>query len=135
MARRTESERLEAANEGVGRSGLSRRRSRAWAIRGVGKVGGIHCGRSSSRGLGLGLGFDEAEGEVAVLQGERHRAGEGPLGHAVETGARNIDFILQGSLLPRITAELLSGLASGATLSRMVVGLDAEGGLTVTASA
>ncbi len=53
----------------------------------------------------------------------------------VETGARNIDFILQGSLLPRITAELLSGLASGATLSRMVVGLDAEGGLTVTASA
>jgi type VI secretion system protein VasG len=52
----------------------------------------------------------------------------------VETGARNVDFILQGSLLPKITAELLGRLASGASAPRMLVGLDAEGGLTVSAS-
>jgi type VI secretion system protein VasG len=49
----------------------------------------------------------------------------------VETGARNIDFILQGSLQPKITAELLSRLAGGALPARLVVSLDAEGALTV----
>jgi type VI secretion system protein VasG len=50
----------------------------------------------------------------------------------VETGARNIDFILQRRLLPRITAALLGRLAEGALPARVRIGLDGAGELTVT---
>jgi type VI secretion system protein VasG len=49
----------------------------------------------------------------------------------VETGARNIDSILQGTLLPKITAELLAKLSAGAIPPRMVIGVDPQGELTV----
>jgi type VI secretion system protein VasG len=46
----------------------------------------------------------------------------------VETGARNIDYILQGSLLPRISTELLTRMAEGALPERLRLGVgpDAE---------
>ncbi|MBZ5638490.1 MAG: type VI secretion system ATPase TssH [Acidobacteriia bacterium] len=46
----------------------------------------------------------------------------------VETGARNIDYILQGSLLPRISTELLTRMAEGAVPERLRLGVgpDAE---------
>ncbi len=49
----------------------------------------------------------------------------------VETGARNIDFILQGTLLPMLSRQILARLGSGSTRSRLVVGLDAARELTV----
>jgi type VI secretion system protein VasG len=52
----------------------------------------------------------------------------------VATGARNIDFILAGSLLPAISAELLGDLAERAAGTRMVIGLDAEGDFTARLS-
>lgn len=45
----------------------------------------------------------------------------------VETGARNIDFILQGTLLPLLSREILARAASGRPASSLVVGLDEAG--------
>ncbi len=45
----------------------------------------------------------------------------------VETGARNVDHILSGTLLPRISTEILQQLSVGALPGRIRVGL-AEGG-------
>ncbi len=46
----------------------------------------------------------------------------------VETGARNVDHILSGSLLPRISSEILQRMSVGALPGRVRVGIDASGG-------
>ncbi len=48
----------------------------------------------------------------------------------VETGARNVDHILSGALLPRISSEILQQMSVGALPRRILVGLDASGGFT-----
>ncbi len=48
----------------------------------------------------------------------------------VETGARNVDHILTGSLLPTISKEVLSKLAEGLPVRRATVGVDAAGQFT-----
>jgi type VI secretion system protein VasG len=53
----------------------------------------------------------------------------------VETGARNIDFILQGKLMPMMSAELLGRLCTGEATARMLLGVDATGHFTVALSA
>ncbi len=45
----------------------------------------------------------------------------------VETGARNIDYILQGTLLPRISSEILERMAEGTMPDKLQIGLG-EGG-------
>ena len=49
----------------------------------------------------------------------------------VETGARNIDHIMQGTLLPRISSELLLRMAEGALPGRLEIALDDTGGFAV----
>jgi type VI secretion system protein VasG len=49
----------------------------------------------------------------------------------VETGARNIDFILQGTLLPRISAAILERMASGPLPERLTVSAGEDGDITV----
>ncbi|MBI3597296.1 MAG: type VI secretion system ATPase TssH [Nitrospirae bacterium] len=46
----------------------------------------------------------------------------------VETGARNIDHILQGTLLPKISTEILSRMGAGALPDKLKLGLEADGG-------
>ncbi|HET8542776.1 MAG TPA: type VI secretion system ATPase TssH [Anaeromyxobacter sp.] len=45
-----------------------------------------------------------------------------------ETGARNVDHVLRGSLLPVLSRGLLERMASGARTARVEVGLAADGG-------
>jgi type VI secretion system protein VasG len=45
----------------------------------------------------------------------------------VETGARNVDHILTGTLLPEISREILSRMAEGTPFTRAHVGVDGEG--------
>lgn len=45
----------------------------------------------------------------------------------VETGARNIDHIMQGSLLPRVSTEILSRLGEGRLPERLSLTLAADG--------
>jgi type VI secretion system protein VasG len=45
----------------------------------------------------------------------------------VESGARNIDHILRGSLLPLISTEILTRLADGKPASKLSVGVDGTG--------
>lgn len=45
----------------------------------------------------------------------------------VESGARNVDHILTNTLLPEMSKELLSRMASGEKLSQVKVGLGAQG--------
>lgn len=45
----------------------------------------------------------------------------------VETGARNIDYIIDKTLLPDISAALLSQLAEEATPNRLILTLDESG--------
>ncbi|MCC6524551.1 MAG: hypothetical protein IT373_17985, partial [Polyangiaceae bacterium] len=49
-----------------------------------------------------------------------------------ETGARNIDFILESSLLPQLSTRVLERLADGALSEDLEVDLDAAGELTVS---
>ncbi|HKB06664.1 MAG TPA: type VI secretion system ATPase TssH [Candidatus Polarisedimenticolia bacterium] len=49
----------------------------------------------------------------------------------VETGARNIDFILQGTLLPRISAAILERMATGPLPERLTVKAGEDGDFTV----
>jgi type VI secretion system protein VasG len=46
----------------------------------------------------------------------------------VETGARNVDHILQGTLLPKISTEILERIGSGPLPDKLRITLDAEGG-------
>jgi type VI secretion system protein VasG len=48
----------------------------------------------------------------------------------VESGARNVDSIITGTLLPSISQEFLSRLAEGQTIQRVSVGVDAAGEFT-----
>ncbi|TPW14352.1 MAG: ATP-dependent chaperone protein ClpB, partial [bacterium] len=45
----------------------------------------------------------------------------------VETGARNIDHILSGSLLPKISTEILTRMSEGGLPKKLTLGLDASG--------
>ncbi len=45
----------------------------------------------------------------------------------VETGARNIDHMMQGSLLPRISTEILQKMAEGELPSKLKIGISKEG--------
>jgi type VI secretion system protein VasG len=45
----------------------------------------------------------------------------------VESGARNVDHILTGSLLPDLAREVLSRMAEGKAISRVHVGVDGAG--------
>jgi type VI secretion system protein VasG len=44
-----------------------------------------------------------------------------------ETGARNVDHLLNGSLLPEVSSRILRGLANGRIPARISVGLGANG--------
>jgi hypothetical protein len=46
----------------------------------------------------------------------------------VESGARNIDHILRGSLLPLLSSTILRGIAEEANHTRIRVSLDASSG-------
>ena len=48
-----------------------------------------------------------------------------------ETGARNVDHILVGSLLPALSARLLERMAAGRKPGRVAVGVDAGGGWAI----
>jgi type VI secretion system protein VasG len=45
----------------------------------------------------------------------------------VESGARNVDHILTGTLLPEVSREFLARMAEGSPVSNVHVGVDAEG--------
>ena len=45
----------------------------------------------------------------------------------VESGARNVDHILTGTLLPEISREFLTRMAEGQSVQRAHVGVDGEG--------
>ena len=45
----------------------------------------------------------------------------------VETGARNVDHIINGSLLPRISTEILQQMTIGPLPELVKVGLDDKG--------
>ena len=49
----------------------------------------------------------------------------------VETGARNIDFILRSTIMPLMSQEILSRMSSGAQPSAVALDVDAEGGFAV----
>ncbi len=46
---------------------------------------------------------------------------------AVETGARNVDHIISGSLLPKISSEILQQMSTGSMPDKIVVKLDDKG--------
>lgn len=50
----------------------------------------------------------------------------------VDSGARNVDHILTGTLLPTISKELLSRMAQGVTTKKVAIGIDATGGFNYT---
>jgi len=52
----------------------------------------------------------------------------------VETGARNIDHIMQGTLLPRISTEILSRMGEGHLPERMSLALGQDGEFSLTVS-
>ncbi|MFY0578721.1 hypothetical protein ACN28S_34490 [Cystobacter fuscus] len=45
-----------------------------------------------------------------------------------ETGARNVEHLLRGSLMPEVSRNLLQCLAGGSAPARLHVGLTPEGG-------
>jgi type VI secretion system protein VasG len=45
----------------------------------------------------------------------------------VETGARNIDFILHGTILPQISREILAGMGESGMPSQVTLGLAEDG--------
>ncbi|NLC35909.1 MAG: type VI secretion system ATPase TssH [Alcaligenaceae bacterium] len=52
----------------------------------------------------------------------------------VETGARNIDFILRGNVMPMLSNSLLANMAAGSHVSRARLHLDADGQFAATFS-
>ncbi|MCC6572577.1 MAG: type VI secretion system ATPase TssH [Planctomycetes bacterium] len=50
----------------------------------------------------------------------------------VETGARNVDHILAGTLLPKISTELLEQMSKGPLPEKLTVGLDGSGDFSFT---
>ncbi|MCP4690416.1 MAG: type VI secretion system ATPase TssH, partial [Desulfobacterales bacterium] len=49
----------------------------------------------------------------------------------VETGARNIDHIMSGSVLPRMSREILARMSEGSMPSEARLGIDEEGGFSI----
>ncbi len=49
----------------------------------------------------------------------------------VETGARNIDHIIQGSLLPQISTEILTKLGEGTLPERLKIGINENSGFSL----
>ncbi|MCL5270481.1 MAG: hypothetical protein M1457_08020, partial [bacterium] len=49
----------------------------------------------------------------------------------VETGARNIDHILNGTLLPMVSTRILEQMAAGPLPSSLHLGLDEAGGFAL----
>jgi type VI secretion system protein VasG len=68
------------------------------------------------------MGFDV---DAAVIDQIAARCTE------VETGARNIDHILSGTLLPMISTELLERMSQGPLPERLRVGIDGSGGFAI----
>ncbi len=50
----------------------------------------------------------------------------------VETGARNIDYIMSGTIMPRMSQEILTHMSSGELPPEIKLDLDDSGGFTVT---
>ncbi len=50
----------------------------------------------------------------------------------VETGARNIDYILQGTLLPQISSEILKGMGEGRLAHEVHIGLKEDGSFDIS---
>ncbi|MCX5855611.1 MAG: type VI secretion system ATPase TssH, partial [Deltaproteobacteria bacterium] len=48
----------------------------------------------------------------------------------VETGARNIEYILNGNVLPRLSQTILTHMSEGGMPSRVHLDMDAEGTFT-----
>ncbi len=61
--------------------------------------------------------------EESVFQAVADRCKE------VQSGARNVDHIIRGSVLPMLSSEILRAIAEGAPLEAMTLGLDASGDL------
>ena len=51
----------------------------------------------------------------------------------VETGARNVDHIINGQLTPKLATEILTHLGSGTMPARITVSLAADGGFALSA--
>jgi type VI secretion system protein VasG len=51
-----------------------------------------------------------------------------------ETGARNVEHVIRGSLLPALSRALLERLATGERIARVAVGLGGDGGFSVELS-
>jgi type VI secretion system protein VasG len=49
----------------------------------------------------------------------------------VETGARNIDYILSGNIMPKMSQEILSHMSEGGMPGRVSIGVDGEGAFTM----
>ena len=54
--------------------------------------------------------------------------------HGVDSGARIIDNVLEGSLLPQLAAECLTTMAEGRLVNQAIADVGESGGLTVTVS-
>ncbi|MHC4411049.1 MAG: AAA family ATPase, partial [Planctomycetota bacterium] len=52
----------------------------------------------------------------------------------VETGARNIDHILQSTLMPQISRAILQRIADDTMPEKMHLGVDKDGGFSVEVS-
>jgi type VI secretion system protein VasG len=52
-----------------------------------------------------------------------------------ETGARNVDHVLRGTLMPALSRALLEKLAAGETPRRLTVGMTADGGFALELTA
>jgi len=49
----------------------------------------------------------------------------------VETGARNVDFILRSTIMPLMSQEILARMSTGVQAGEVKLGLDADSGFTV----
>ena len=49
----------------------------------------------------------------------------------VETGARNIDYIMTGSIMPRMSQEILARMSEGEMPSEVHLGLDEDGSFKI----
>ena len=50
----------------------------------------------------------------------------------METGARNIEYILNGNVLPQLSQTILSHMAEGAMPSKVALGVGEDGAFTMT---
>jgi len=50
----------------------------------------------------------------------------------VQSGARNVDHIIRGSILPIVSNEILRGIADGGAVTTLKLGLDSSGELVCT---